>query len=106
MHFGFSLHFPAFSTATSARILVAMTTLRLYQVAMGAGSWPAAACYVPCQACQAVAGLILGALRNSPSYADPFFMDGTWGGKRGQRTRNTKRQETVAWGEGGGEDEW
>lgn len=53
-----------------------MATLRLYQVAMGAGSWPAAACLVLCQAYQAMAGLALGALRNSSSHAGPFFMNG------------------------------
>lgn len=81
MHFRFSI-FSAFSAAISARILVTMATLRLYQVAMGAGSWPAAACHVPCQACQPVAGLILETLTDAPSHAGPFFVDGI-GGRRG-----------------------
>lgn len=100
MHFRFSI-FSAFSAAISARILVTMATLRLYQVAMGAGSWPAAACHVPCQACQPVARLILGTLIDSPSRAGPFFVDGI-GGRRGLGARNAKRQEIVAsrW------DEW
>lgn len=55
----------------SARILVTMATLRLYQVAMGAGSWPAAACYVPCQACQPVAELILGHSETPPPHPKP-----------------------------------
>lgn len=97
MHVRFSI-FSAFSAAISARILVTMATLRLYQVAMGAGSWPAAACHVPCQACQPVARLILGTLIDSPSRAGPFFVDGI-GGRRGLGARNAK--STRLWPQGG-----